>query len=129
MSKLLRQEPVFVKVTFEFPLLEIKHSPSNIKRLSFLYDNDKTYSAGAVRNVNFNAKDVDGKDCIEYSSDTQGVCRVYREDLAAIGITYEDDTFIAQKLMTDVVFGGFEAGMKAKPVKTPRQPVKTEDAE
>ena len=107
-----------VTISVTSPLISIDHSNQSIKRLDFLYDNDKGYTAGAVKKVDFNSKDVDGKDCIEYSSKTQGVQRVYREDLAAIGITYEDDTYIAQKLMTGVVFGGMSARIQRKSVKT-----------
>ncbi len=108
---------------------KIDHPEYGIKRLDFLYDNDKGYSAGAIQNVKFNSSDVDGKACIEYSSKTQGVQRVYREDLAALGITYNDDTFIAVKLQDKVVFGSMEARMQRKSIKTTKPEIIATDAE
>lgn len=74
-----------------------------IKRITFLYDNGKTYTAGAIKNVDFNEQDIEGQELIEYSSATQGITRVYKGDLAAIEVIYYNDTRVIQPLQSGVV--------------------------
>lgn len=82
---------------------EIGVCAEGVVKITFLYDNDKSYTAAGVEIVDFNVEDILGNITqIEYSANC-GVKRVDREDLAAITVHYEDGTIVMHPLMNKVV--------------------------
>ena len=85
---------------------KINLSESSITKLTFVYDNGRPYAAAGIKRVNFNAVDIDNKDCVIYSQTDGKVSIVYREDLAAVTAHYGDNAITTQKLMDCAMIDG-----------------------
>ena len=103
----------------------INLSERNVTKLAFVYDNGRPYNAAGIKKVKFNDTDLDDNECISYSQKDGTVSVVYRKDLAAVTVHYEDDAMATQKLLPCAIIDG---GAHIK-IRQPKgtSPLSTED--
>ena len=80
---------------------------TDINKMTFLYDNGSSFTAVGIHKVHWNAVDIEGEPCIEYSN-YKGCHRVYLEDLSATVVYFDsgcvsinpyDDRVVVEKTL------------------------------
>lgn len=79
---------------------------ANVKKVVFLYDNGRQYSATRIKNIAFNTHDVNGDPIVEYSQHSGNVVTVWKDDLAAVTVHYKNGVISTQRLLSCAVIRG-----------------------